>query len=162
MFSRVAKRLNQCASACILDPMNSTNTHELAPSDRLAFALAGNARFTLRNTATGNRFTYRVRVSDDGRLHFVSLLTGPDNESAFQYLGTIRNGEYRHGTRSRIGADAQSARAFTWAWPRLDRLPACIEVWHEGRCGRCGRALTVPESIAQGLGPECARQSQAA
>jgi hypothetical protein len=29
-------------------------------------------------------------------------------------------------------------------------------VWHEGRCGRCGRKLTVPESIESGFGPECA------
>ena len=27
--------------------------------------------------------------------------------------------------------------------------------WHEGRCGRCGRKLTVPESIEAGYGPEC-------
>ena len=32
-----------------------------------------------------------------------------------------------------------------------------LEVWHEGRCGRCNRALTVPESIASGIGPECAK-----
>lgn len=31
-----------------------------------------------------------------------------------------------------------------------------IEVWHEGRCGRCARRLTVPESILIGIGPECA------
>jgi hypothetical protein len=30
------------------------------------------------------------------------------------------------------------------------------EVYHEGRCGRCNRKLTVPESIETGLGPECA------
>lgn len=31
-----------------------------------------------------------------------------------------------------------------------------LQVWHEGRCGRCGRKLTVPSSIETGLGPECA------
>jgi hypothetical protein len=30
-----------------------------------------------------------------------------------------------------------------------------MELWHEGRCGKCGRALTVPESIESGLGPVC-------
>jgi hypothetical protein len=29
------------------------------------------------------------------------------------------------------------------------------EWWHEGICGRCGRRLTVPESIESGFGPEC-------
>ena len=31
-----------------------------------------------------------------------------------------------------------------------------VQVWHEGRCGKCGRKLTVPESLTSGLGPECA------
>ena len=35
-------------------------------------------------------------------------------------------------------------------------LPKTVEVWHEGICGRCGRKLTVPESVERGLGPECA------
>jgi hypothetical protein len=30
------------------------------------FVLAGNAVFTLHNTETGNRYTYRVRASEDG------------------------------------------------------------------------------------------------
>jgi hypothetical protein len=31
-----------------------------------------------------------------------------------------------------------------------------VEFWHEGKCCRCGRKLTVPASIASGIGPECA------
>jgi hypothetical protein len=31
-----------------------------------------------------------------------------------------------------------------------------LEIWHSGRCGRCSRRLTVPESIAAGIGPDCA------
>src|SRR5882672_9405186 len=30
-----------------------------------------------------------------------------------------------------------------------------IEIWHSGSCGRCGRTLTVPESVLSGFGPEC-------
>ena len=35
---------------------------------------------------------------------------------------------------------------------------ARFEFRHEGRCGRCGRALTVPESIDTGFGPHCAAE----
>ena len=35
-------------------------------------------------------------------------------------------------------------------------MPAELEVWHQGSCGKCGRPLTVPESIASGIGPVCA------
>jgi hypothetical protein len=30
-----------------------------------------------------------------------------------------------------------------------------LEVWHDGRCGRCHRQLTDPVSIETGFGPEC-------
>jgi hypothetical protein len=30
-------------------------------------------------------------------------------------------------------------------------------VWHEGSCARCGKKLTVPESIESGFGPECVK-----
>lgn len=123
------------------------------------FTLAGSARITLVSKATGTRFTYRVRrCADDEVLYFVALLRGPENDTDYSYLGTLRAGAYRHGYRSKIGADAPSARAFAWFWQRVqdNRLPDSLEVWHEGYCGRCGRSLTVPESVARGLGPDCA------
>lgn len=124
-----------------------------------AFILAGNARFTLVSKKTGTRFTYRVRAKEGTDLFFVSLLNGSDNESDYQFLGTIFGGRtYAHGRKSRIGQAAPSAKAMAWALPKLlaGVLPEGVEVHHEGRCGRCGRALTVPESIRLGLGPECA------
>ncbi len=122
------------------------------------FISAGNATLTLKSEKTGNRFTYKVRKSDDGSVGFVSLLYGPDNENAFQYLGIIRGEAYSHGRKSRIGEDAPGAMAFAWFHANLQnrRLPEALQVWHEGKCGRCARKLTVPESIERGLGPECA------
>jgi len=132
----------------------------LPTENTCTFMLAGNARFTVVSTKTGTRFTFRVRAAkgEDDNRHFVSVLTGSDNNGDFTYLGTIFNGDtYSHGRRSDIGFDAPSARAARWALPRLLKGEghAQMEVWHEGRCGRCARALTVPESIASGFGPEC-------
>ncbi len=133
-----------------------TNRAPLAPADARAFLLGGNAVATLESVRTGARYTYRVRAADDGGLHFVSVLTGADNEADYAYLGMIRDDRFTHGRRANIGADAPSVRAFEWAWPRIaaGRVPDGLTVWHEGRCGRCNRKLTVPESIASGLGPE--------
>jgi len=107
---------------------------------------------------TGARFTYRVTQKDASSPHFVALLSGPDNESSYTFLGTIFEGmTYRHGKRSSVSPEAPSAKAFAWAWGYLAKgeMPPNCEVWHEGRCGRCGRALTVPESIFSGIGPVC-------
>lgn len=129
-----------------------------------AFALAGKARFTLESRKTGVHFTYQVDAGNaEGSIHHVAVLTGPSNETDYQYLGTLfprvgRAPEFMHGTKSRIGRDAPSAKAFAWAWRHIARgeLPPECEVHHGGRCGVCRRALTVPESVTRGIGPECA------
>jgi hypothetical protein len=121
------------------------------------FATAGNATFTVKSTRTGNRFTYKVRKPNQDGPAFVALLSGPNNESDFRFLGTIfPDGNYRHGRKSTVSPTAPSAVAFAWVWQHASNLPASVEVHHEGRCCRCGRKLTVPESIESGIGPECA------
>ena len=124
------------------------------------FVLAGKAHFTLVSTKTGTRFTYKVNVSEDGNVAFVSLLTGSDNNSDYSYFANIRprNLSYWHGKKAKMTEDAPGAKAFAWFWSRLQRHAAMpeLEFWHEGRCARCARRLTVPSSIASGLGPECA------
>jgi len=145
-----------------------------------SFVLGGNALFTVRSEATGTRFTYKVRASEDktsqpdyestagpaarrprgGGVFFVSLLSGSNNEEDFSYLGIIPKDDplsFRLTAKSRAGEQAQSVVAFRWFWKQITagRLPGSMSVWHEGRCGRCGRTLTVPESIASGFGPEC-------
>lgn len=131
------------------------------------FALAGDATFTVQNPNTGGRFTFQVtapRNAGGGKdlgagVRFVSVLTGPNNEQDYQFLGTIflHDGQYRHGAKSKIGPDDTSAKAFAWLWPLMfigaGWTP--VEIHHMGRCGRCGRALTVPRSVRSGLGPIC-------
>lgn len=64
-----------------------------------------------------------------------------------------------HGvTTSPLKEDDVKARGFAWFWRTLTNgrdFPAGFEFWHEGRCARCSRRLTVPESISSGFGPEC-------
>jgi len=124
--------------------------------------LAGNSTFTVNNVETGNRFTYKVKRADprpgqhpDDVPFFVSVLTGPDS---FSYLGIIRNEEYIHGRKSRISRKFQSNLVFQWLFDNIDELPENVEFWHEGTCGRCGRKLTVSDSIESGFGPECVRK----
>ena len=128
----------------------------LAAPQLKQFILGGNATFTLHNTLKGTHLTFKVQQSKQEKdLFFVKVLTGSDNEADYTYLGLIKNNIYWHGRKSRISRDAISARAFEWFWSNISRLPDGLQVMHNGRCGRCGRTLTVPESIASGFGPEC-------
>jgi hypothetical protein len=133
------------------DPHQFTN-----PAHARAFALAGNATLTLVSLKTGARFTYRIRKGkkrpDDP--HFVSVRDG----EGFSYLGCVfKDGTFKVTRRSRYDSGQPCARAFRFFKEALDAgaFHPQLEVWHEGRCGKCGRQLTVPESIATGLGPEC-------
>jgi uncharacterized protein DUF6011 len=122
---------------------------------------AGKATVTLVSVRSGVRFTYRLRTSDDGNAIFVGLLNGPDNNSQYKYLGRISRDVFWAGRKvpreGDIKRDAPSCRAFAFAWQKLAQgvIPDGLEIWHEGSCGRCGRRLTVPTSIAAGFGPEC-------
>jgi hypothetical protein len=143
----------------------------------LRFVRAGNATLTIVSRVTGTRFTYKFQRPKEWepspQRHvapvFCKVMTGSDNEADFEFVGTMWPEDnalpdgpqvYRHGRSARIGLSAPSVRALVWFLRtalhplRSDALEQC-EVWHEGRCGRCGRKLTVPASVASGYGPEC-------
>lgn len=137
----------------------------------LDYIMAGNAYFTLRSKATGTRYTYRVSLATCKKCgksftcecgiplpHFVNLLTGPENTSDYTYLGVIRQGKFWLTGASKMQKTSKPVRAIEWTLGilRTGDLPDNLEIWHDGNCGRCGRTLTVPESVERGIGPECA------
>jgi hypothetical protein len=126
---------------------------KLNNSEALNFILAGNSTSTFLNRETDNRFTYKVKKSKDSDIFFVSVLTSPD---VYTYIGYITN-DFKLGKKSKISKDAQSVKVFNYIFRKLKsgNLPEQIEIWHNGKCGKCARKLTVPSSIDTGIGPEC-------
>lgn len=137
------------------------------------FVLAGNATFTVENPK-GEHYTYRVRAkefsgnaventAEPATLFFASLLTGPDNESDYTYIGRVVPVPFnapvvKLTAKSRLTIESKPVAVLNWALQVLAGkrgLPAGYRIRHEGRCGRCGRTLTVPESLDHGIGPEC-------
>lgn len=149
------------------------------------FVAAGHAIFTVEVPATfvqvqallGNEYhphyTYRVervelKASADGRFpartaYFVASLTGPDNTSDYTYLGELdaKTGDVRLTKKSAFPETASRVRvlrkvlARVWAGEQDAVTGAGWGLRHCGYCGKCGRLLTVPESVASGFGPEC-------
>lgn len=142
--------------------------------DMNKFMFAGNATFTLLNRETQGRFTYKIRKlkqegTQDKDIFFVKVLTGQDNENSYKFIGTIfvptfngnKPGEqsyFKWSYKGGIGMDAQSVKVFNWFFENViikgHGYPV-LEFYHAGKCCRCGRTLTVPESIESGIGPEC-------
>lgn len=131
-------------------------SNKIESSTALKFIFAGNSTVTFLNSKTGNRFTFNIKRVKDGNIFFVSALTGPED---YSYIGTFGTSGYKHGVKSNISESAQSVSVFKYVIGklRIGALPDFVEVWHEGKCGKCGRQLTVPSSIETGIGPECAK-----
>ena len=136
-----------------------------SPQQTLGFALAGRAVLTIKSVKSGDHMTFKVSAAKrPGTVtHFVSLRThGPDGN--FVYLGTINAQRAfsvgRPGKTPFTNSDIPT-KVFRFVMLHLanGEMPTGAEIWHEGTCGRCGRALTVPSSIASGLGPECASKT---
>lgn len=153
------------------DPFTASPAHLADAAAARGFILAGNACFTVKSAKTGTRYTYKVTRGDCSRCkkpvcgcwahptYFVALLTGPDNTAGYTYLGMIRE-DFKATRATGAQQTGKPFLAFAYVWKALSAgvYPAQVEIWHEGRCGRCGRNLTVPESIASGIGPVCAEK----
>lgn len=142
--------------AMVLDSESPSQVEYELSGDLRQIVLAGNAKFTVRNEQTGRRLTFRIqRCKDREDLFFVGVMTSDNNEHGYTYLGCVREGFYAHGRKSPLPQDSLYAKVFEWFWRHASALPASVRVYHAGACLRCGRPLTVPESIERGFGPEC-------
>lgn len=133
------------------------------------FLTAGHAIFTVSNPE-GKHYTYRVTAPDDQNelkpVWFVGCLTGPNNTEDYSYLGLLVEDKNQLKViwtkKSKFDKEGQAVKVVQWAvgliWNERP-LPPGYKIDHIGQCGRCGRPLTTPESIASGIGPVCAGRS---
>lgn len=139
--------------------------HFQNPQSVIDFMLAGNATVTLHSRKSDKHYTYKVRKDSrkgPGSPWFVNILTGPNNESDFHYMGIIPDGEKKEivwTNKSWVKSNSPSFMGFRYVFERLMKgiMPQDVAIYHDGRCGRCGRTLTTPESVLRGIGPECAK-----
>lgn len=150
-----------------------TDRKQLSPTQAYYYVALGHGTFTLVGLQT--RYTFKLTQKEnetgDRSPIFVSLLTGPQNETDYHYIGFIparKQGSDGIGiapmqlVAGRKGNPNHPAFiALNW-WLNAYRLDnpkiEMVEFWHEGTCGHCGRKLTTPESIERGIGPKCAER----
>ena len=129
---------------------------------RWAYLTAGQAIVTVE-TEVGARYTYRIARKKDGSSPlFASVLTGPNNLTDYTYAGLVQEDGTLRPARPGRGLSPESpsvqALARLLAYARRGTLPPGWTLRHAGRCARCKRTLTTPESLETGLGPECAER----
>lgn len=133
--------------------------HELREHELLEYITAGKATITIKSDTTGARYTYKISAPPEDerpKIWFVKVLTGPDNECDYQYIGSFRS-DYKFYTTyaSKMRMDSKPCIAFRFMLEHENNLPSKLHIYRPNKCGRCGRTLTTPESIISGFGPEC-------
>lgn len=140
---------------------------EVRGSDILPFLLGGRCACVIMNENTGNRFEYYInkpknenpKFNKDGfKTYFISIRIGKSLEYAGHMSVNIEEGKmkYFQGRKGAVSGDNQAVKALMYVMTHTNCMPECVKVMHLGKCGRCGRKLTDPESIQRGLGPTCA------
>lgn len=130
-------------------------------TDARNFLFGGKSTFTIVSGKTDKRYTFKVnqlKGRDKNNPFFVSFLNGGDE--SYQFIGTIFDKKnYRHSKKSKVSKDSVVGKTANWIVNILNnqnvKMFDQIEFWHEGKCCRCGRKLTTPESISSGVGPVC-------
>lgn len=141
------------------------------PKKALAYMLQPNSNIiTFQSAKTGERRTFRINPMDklavaekgirDQRF-FVKFLSGSDNSNDYTYLGQILNGRFTLTQKSRTNGITEQTPSYVIFKVAFETLlattvmPKMLQVTHSGRCGKCHKALTVPQSVNDGFGPEC-------
>jgi hypothetical protein len=132
------------------------------------FITAGKAIFTLEvpkdfqtKHQTAPHYTFKIQKAENKPFFFIGALTGPDNTKHYSFLGLLlRNKEVRLTEKSKFHEKSWQVRFIKRIIEAeiQEIQKAGFNIHHEGMCGRCGRTLTVPESVESGFGPECIRR----
>jgi len=140
---------------------------ELKLDNVLSFIFAGLATLTLKSQKTGVHYTYKIikAQNDPGDtrpgVFFVHLLTSEDD---YNYIGIIPQDKPRKSLittkKSALTRNSSPVKAFNFmlAQVQAGKQHQDLVIYHAGKCGRCGRELTTPESIELGFGPVCAEK----
>lgn len=121
-----------------------------------------NGTVTVTSLRTGEHRTLRIRTEEwadrdnpevKNEVRTVGLLSGPDNTSDYRNFALIGN-----DCRVILFKKHRGSQIFEWL-AKFVHNPVLfmdqVEINFEGRCRKCNRPLTTPESVASGIGPVC-------
>lgn len=125
--------------------------------------LAGKSTLTLRNPARGTHIRVRMYNRKDhstgkpSSCYFLKVSLLGDGDAGYKYAGAYFSDSKRFKAAPELEVDPPLAAVVSLILRAIDtpNVLSAAEIMHEGKCCRCGRKLTHPESIETGLGPEC-------
>lgn len=98
----------------------------------LEFMFLGNSRIQVTSERTGVTYTYKVKAKKGPQgIHYVSVLTGPEGNMDFSYMGSIFNcSTFSRHRESKVPADDPVMRGFEYVYGHLKagRMPPHCKV----------------------------------
>ena len=118
--------------------------------------------FTVQNICTENHRSFRITKQPEDSAFapsaiIVGLLSGTDNKHSYNSFGFITDAAVYSYKKYRGGQYEKLARLLAKIL-RSDHDINPYTVHHSGKCFKCSRLLTTPESILRGIGPVCAEK----
>lgn len=147
-------------------PQAVSGTGKHFPKLSKEFLLAGRAVFTVNNDK-GEHYTYKVRGKDGEykgekqRTFFLSVKKDSlQSRFGYVYIGIVNpdKGTIKCTTKSHFMPGQREYDVAAWASQCVIQkklIPDNYQIQHAGRCGRCAKLLTDPQSIERGIGPDC-------
>ena len=145
---------------------------EVRLTEALRYILAGKSEFTFLSLKTDVRIRYKLqrkvaeqrgKKGQDEYIYFLNTFT----DGEYKYAGVLfyddvmRQFKFGRGQRGLLNYSHINIKSLLFVLNQLniENYNLSLKVYHVGKCGRCGRKLTTPESILTGLGPECSKKA---
>ena len=114
------------------------------------------APFTIRSKKSGKDYTFKISqvpFKDNNYIH-IKVETEYLN---FKYMGWYRDGKI---INKKLEVDTPASQAVSWFLRQMfsnnfDNLNQSVDIFHLGKCLKCGKTLTDANSIEVGFGPVC-------
>lgn len=155
-------------------PEQSPNAVSMTETPIQRAAAILNGTYTVQSPSGAHR-TFRIHTQPDAEKQrerrpdrepfapgkrIISLLTGPNNEADYEGFGFVDDNGIRLWRRFADKDTFQKYAALVWSMGTRGEESkfhkAGARLLFEGRCLKCNRKLTTPESIRSGIGPICA------
>lgn len=114
------------------------------------------APFTIRSKKTGKDYTFKVSQALFNNNNYLHLKV-ETQYLIFKYMGWYKDGKV---INKKVEVDTPASQAISWFMKmllanKLDVLDSNVDIFHLGKCLKCGKTLTDANSIEVGFGPVC-------